>query len=172
MFQTLRSQQLSSTGIGVTATSPLPHCAVGRDGLTCRQRLHGRPFNSEIPNLLVVCSYWKSQTSGGAYAMLDYLWCTDQTGEHITRTLDGVTTARGLKRISQRDQFPAQTMRDFVGLPWNTKVTLELSTSTGLQLVVSQRRMYITTKALLDEGCLHAWSRAWFTASFFLFHTC
>ena len=64
MVRTLKGQAFSSTRNGVTTTSPLlpwlvrhagwrlSHYAAGRDGLTCHQRLHGKPFNSAILNFL------------------------------------------------------------------------------------------------------------------------
>ena len=76
-----------------------------------------------------------------------WLGRTDQTGENIGGTADGVTTARGLKRFPQGDQFSAQTVQSIVGLPRNPNGTQEMSMSTRLQLgdaMVSQRRMYIT----------------------------
>ena len=59
-------------------------------------------------------SYRKSQTAGGACAKLDdplsqgvSLGRTEQTGDSISGSAEGVTTARGLKResSSQLSQF-------------------------------------------------------------------
>ena len=69
MVRTLRSRAFASRGIDVTTPSLLltclvrnagwlmSHCAVGRDGLTYHQRLHGRPYKSEMPNFLEMWSY-------------------------------------------------------------------------------------------------------------------
>ena len=113
---------------------------MGRVACFCHQRLHARPFTSEMLNFLEVCSYWKSQAASGAYAKIDNQW---GQGPWLGRT----------HQTPQGEQFSAQAIQEFVGpvgpRKGHKKYRRQLDCSRELRWCHNER-MYIT-KAPLDE---------------------